>query len=89
LNEVELIQKGRVKPISLKQLLDNYKVEATPNFLAELKGFQKISFTKNDIASLAAQLAIEPTMGTSLGMNAYKIRMTIRSKGKGKSAEPG
>jgi hypothetical protein len=64
----------------------NYKVEATPNFLAEAKKLsKKYPSLKNDIISLTTQLATHPTMGTSLGMNTYKIRMSITSKGKGKS----
>ncbi len=64
----------------------NYKVEATPNFLAEAKKLsKKYPSLKNDIASLSIQLANYPTMGISLGLSTYKIRMAITSKGKGKS----
>jgi hypothetical protein len=64
----------------------SYKVEATPNFLAEAKRLsKKYPSLKNDIASLAVDLAVNPNMGTPLGKNAYKIRMAISSKGKGKS----
>jgi len=34
---------------------------------------------------LADQLAIRPDLGESLGGNLYKLRMSIKSKGKGKS----
>ena len=64
----------------------NYKVEATPNFLAEAKKLsKKYPSLKNNIASLGAQLVNHPTMGISLGLSTYKIRMAITSKGKGKS----
>ena len=64
----------------------SYKVEATPHFLAEAKKLsKKYPSLKNDIASLAVELSANPVMGTPLGKNAYKIRMAITSKGKGKS----
>lgn len=63
-----------------------FKIEATPQFLTEAKKLaKKYHSLKNDIAALATQLAINPGMGTSLGNNIYKIRMSITSKGKGKS----
>lgn len=34
---------------------------------------------------LGEKLALEPTQGTPLGKNCYKIRLAIESKGKGKS----
>ena len=37
------------------------------------------------MAELAQFLSIEPTQGTSLGNDTYKIRISIKSKGKGKS----
>ncbi len=64
-----------------------FKIEAaTPEFLIEAKKLsKKYSSLKNDITELAAQLAINPAQGTPLGKNAYKIRLAITSKGKGKS----
>jgi len=63
-----------------------FKVEATPEFLIEAKKLsKKYSSLKNDIAELAAQLTINPTQGTSLGKNTYKIRLAITCKRKGKS----
>ena len=39
----------------------------------------------DDLAELQAKLLISPETGTALGNNAYKIRLRIKSKGKGKS----
>ena len=63
-----------------------FNIEATPEFLSEAKKLaKKYSSLGNDIAALANQLIINPTMGTPLGKEAYKIRLAITSKGKGKS----
>ncbi len=63
-----------------------FKVEATPEFLNEAKKLaRKYPSLKNDIAGLAAQLSSSPMQGTPLGKDAYKIRLAIASKGKGKS----
>jgi mRNA-degrading endonuclease RelE of RelBE toxin-antitoxin system len=37
-----------------------------------------------EIADLIDSLAITPTQGTPIGRNCYKIRLAIKSKGKGK-----
>lgn len=64
----------------------NYKVEATPSFLFEAKRLsKKYPSLKKDIAELAELLSHNPITGTPLGKNAYKIRLAITSKGKGKS----
>ncbi len=39
----------------------------------------------NDLAELEVQLLENPSQGTSIGQNCFKIRLAIRSKGKGKS----
>ncbi len=63
-----------------------FKVEATPEFLSEAKKLvKKYPSLKNDIAWLANQLADNPKQGTPLGKNAYKVRLAIASKAKGKS----
>ena len=57
------------------------------------KGFAKeaLSLTKkyrsiaDDIEQLMDKLIENPTIGTPLGNNCYKIRLAITSKGKGKS----
>jgi mRNA-degrading endonuclease RelE of RelBE toxin-antitoxin system len=46
---------------------------------------KKYHSLKQDLAKLVAELAENPEMGTPLGRNMYKVRMSISSKGKGKS----
>jgi mRNA-degrading endonuclease RelE of RelBE toxin-antitoxin system len=63
-----------------------FKIEATREFVNEAKKLsKKYSSLKNDIAGLAALLSSDPEQGTPLGKDAYKIRLAIVSKGKGKS----
>jgi mRNA-degrading endonuclease RelE of RelBE toxin-antitoxin system len=63
-----------------------FKVEATPEFLTEAKKLaKKYPSLKGDIAGLAEELSTKPIQGISLGKDAYKIRLAITSKGKGKS----
>ena len=40
---------------------------------------------KADLAALIALLAEDPTQGEPLGNDCYKVRLSITSKGKGKS----
>ena|ERR1700722_14489798 len=66
----------------------NYKVTTllSLHFQKELKGLQKkYPSLKADFAALLDKLESEPFTGTPLGNNAYKIRLAIKSKGKGKS----
>lgn len=64
----------------------SFKVEATQNFLVQAKRLaKKYPSLKNDLANLAEQLSLTPTLGISLGKDIYKIRLAITSKGKGKS----
>ncbi|WP_310392145.1 hypothetical protein [Hymenobacter sp.] len=61
-------------------------VVTTPSFLlAAKKLLKKYPSLKADLASLELQLLAKPDSGTPLGQNAYKIRLAIRSKGRGKS----
>ena len=39
----------------------------------------------DELSKLNEKLTSNPTLGTSVGNNTYKIRMAIKSKGKGKS----
>ena len=64
----------------------SYEVIAIPNFIRELKKLaKKFPSLKADFAELVESLQQEPAQGTALGNNCYKIRMSITSKGKGKS----
>jgi hypothetical protein len=46
---------------------------------------KKYPSLKADLLALVAELQSTPTVGKSLGKNCYKIRLSISSKGKGKS----
>lgn len=46
---------------------------------------KKYKSLKNDLASLFESLEKEPAQGKPLGKDCFKIRMSITSKGKGKS----
>jgi hypothetical protein len=46
---------------------------------------KKFPSLKKEIQALIAELKEEPTKGTSIGHDCYKIRLAIASKGKGKS----
>jgi mRNA-degrading endonuclease RelE of RelBE toxin-antitoxin system len=64
----------------------SFNIIPTPPFEKELKQLaKKHSSIKKDIALLAEKLQKEPRLGTPLGNDCYKIRMSISSKGRGKS----
>lgn len=64
----------------------NYEIVAIPNFRKELKKLaKKYPSLKEDFSYLIESLQENPTQGISLGKNCFKIRMAIKSKGKGKS----
>ncbi|MCX6239673.1 MAG: type II toxin-antitoxin system RelE/ParE family toxin [Bacteroidia bacterium] len=64
----------------------SYKVIPTDNFNKEVKQLaKKYHSLKDDLIKLRAELLENPTLGTALGRNVFKIRMAITSKGKGKS----
>ncbi|MEO8820950.1 MAG: addiction module toxin RelE [Ginsengibacter sp.] len=60
------------------RITTSFKVAAKPLF----KKYH--SFSK-DLLSLEKELIKTPRLGISLGLNIYKIRLKISSKGKGKS----
>ena len=64
----------------------SYNVQLSANFKKEAKKLiNKYPSLKGELAILFQQLEENPTMGTPLGDNIYKIRLSIASKGKGKS----
>lgn len=64
----------------------SYNVVSIPPFDRQLKRLsKKHPSLKSDLAALGEDLANNPTLGTSLGNNCFKIRLAITSKGKGKS----
>ena len=69
-----------------KKYIMNYNVKPTPYFLKELKRLSKrYRSLKEDVNLLVASLHENPFQGTDLGKGLHKIRMSITSKGKGKS----
>lgn len=62
-----------------------YRVIASENFSRELKRLaKKHSSLKQDVTDLGETLSENPAQGTPIGRDCYKIRMAIKSKGKGK-----
>ena len=64
----------------------SYKIELSPNFKKEAKKLvKKYSSLKTELSALFTELESNPTLGTPLGNETYKIRLAIASKNKGKS----
>lgn len=64
----------------------SYNIVPIDNFKKEAKRLiKKYASLKNELLELNEQLEQNPTFGTSLGNDIYKIRLGIISKGKGKS----
>jgi hypothetical protein len=63
----------------------NFSVIPSDKFKKEARGLiKKFSSLKQELAELSTTLSNNPETGTSLGNNTYKIRLAIKSKGKGK-----
>ena len=57
-----------------------------PGFVRKLKEYaKKYPSLKKDFEALINQLQLYPQSGTPLGKDCFKIRLAIKSKGKGKS----
>jgi mRNA-degrading endonuclease RelE of RelBE toxin-antitoxin system len=64
----------------------SYKFSATPAFEKQVKRLSKnFPSLPEDLLLLKKELTENPTSGASLGNNCYKVRVQIKSKGKGKS----
>jgi len=64
----------------------SYKIELSANFKKEAKKLtKKYPSLKVELANLFTELEDNPTLGTPLGNDIYKIRLAIASKNKGKS----
>ena len=65
----------------------SFEIIATHRFRRDIKRLiKKYPSLRNEYAQLIGELANDPqNMGTALGNNCYKIRLSIASKGKGKS----
>ncbi len=63
-----------------------YSIRPTEKFKKEAKRLiKKYPSLKEELLALNSELCLHPTSGTQLGNNTYKIRIAIKSKGKGKS----
>ncbi len=64
----------------------SYKIIPVDKFKKEAKRLiKKYPSLKSELDELGEALSSQPTIGTALGNEIYKIRIAIRSKGKGKS----
>lgn len=64
----------------------SYSVIATPRFKKEAKRLiKKYPSLYWELQEFEKLVVSNPSEGTPLGQNAYKIRLAIKSKGKGKS----
>ena len=64
----------------------NYKVATIANFRKESKRLlKKFPSLKEELRVLGKELSENPNTGTPIGGHCYKIRLSIESKGKGKS----
>jgi len=64
----------------------SYKIIVTDSFKKHAKSIaKKHQSLKTDLEKLISSLKITPLQGEPLGKDCFKIRMTITSKGKGKS----
>lgn len=64
----------------------SYKIDTILPFRKEAKKLiKKYPSLKNELADLGRLISKDPTIGTSLGNNCFKIRLAVASKGKGKS----
>ena len=64
----------------------NFKIEAVDEFERDLKKLsKKYPSLKKDFEDMLNSLLANPQQGEPLGKDCYKIRMSISSKGQGKS----
>ncbi len=64
----------------------NYKVDTLATFDRQAKRLaKKYASFKADFQRLVNDIKQQPELGTAIGKNCYKIRLAIKSKGKGKS----
>jgi len=64
----------------------NYRIKTIPYFDRQAKRLaRKYASFRKDLTELIISLEANPNQGIDLGNNCYKIRIAIKSKGKGKS----
>ena len=63
----------------------NFNILSIPPFDKQLRRLAKrYPSLKSDFSALLDSLKTEPEQGTAIGRNCYKIRIAIKSKGRGK-----
>ena len=63
-----------------------YNIIPTATFKVQAKRLiRKFPSLKKELSELGTLLSVTPLTGTPLGNNSYKIRLAVKSKGKGKS----
>ncbi len=66
----------------------NYRTVFIDEFKRDAKKLsKKYASLKNELADLEQQLLENPKMGTLISENTYKIRLAVKSKGKGKRGD--
>lgn len=64
----------------------NYKIITTDNFERQAKKLvKKYHSLKHELSGLEHNITGQHPLGTPIGKGAYKIRVAVKSKGKGKS----
>ena len=64
----------------------SYRIVAVPSFSRDAKRLnKKYASLKVELQTLQDELLQNPRMGTLIRENTYKIRLAVKSKGKGKS----
>jgi len=64
----------------------SFNIRLSENFKKEAKSLsKKYPLLKNEIDILGKELSQNPTIGIPLGNDVFKIRIAIKSKGRGKS----
>lgn len=64
----------------------SYNVIPTPVFKSQAKRLiKKFPSLKKELSELSYTLSLTPDTGTALGNDTFKIRLAVKSKGKGKS----
>jgi mRNA-degrading endonuclease RelE of RelBE toxin-antitoxin system len=64
----------------------SYRIEPTERFQREAKRLaKKFRSIPSELRELSQELEANPHLGTDLGAGIFKIRLAVKSKGKGKS----
>ena len=64
----------------------SYSVKTIEVFERQAKKLsKKYASLKSELLALVQELKVNPDQGTAIGKSCYKVRLAIKSKGKGKS----